>query len=88
MSRIKPLKHEEHLVLAQDFKKAMRDLVNIRNRVWESCGVSSRASKVIESAIKKLDISFRSEMDNAYHKVTTEYQFAQSGHVYYGDYKE
>lgn len=85
MSKLKPLTHEEHLVLAEDYKKTLDDLRNIRNRVWQSCGVSSRASKVIESAIKKLDIPFRSEMDTHYHKVTSPEQFARSGHAYYNE---
>lgn len=88
MSRIKPLTHEQHLVLAADFKKTLHNLVKIRNQVWQSCGVSSRAAKVIESAIKKLDVSFRSEMDIHYHKVTNPEQFIKHGHAYYGEHKE
>ena len=88
MSRLKPLTHEEHLVLAADFKKTMQDLVKIRNQVWQSCGVSSRAAKVLESVIKKLDVSFRSEMDNRYHKVTNSEQFNEHGHAYYNQHKE
>lgn len=88
MSRIKPLTHKEHLVLAADFKKTLHNLVKIRNQVWQSCGVSSRAAKVIESAIKKLDVSFRSEMDIHYHKVTDSEQFIKHGHVYYSEHEE
>lgn len=85
MSKLKRLTHEEHLVLAADFNKTLNDLVEIRNRVCQSCGVSSRACKVIESAIRKLAISFRSEMDNYYHQVTDAKQFAEQGHAYYND---
>lgn len=85
MSKLKPLTHEEHLALAAEFKGVMRGLISIRNTVWESCGVSSRASKTIEAAIKKLDISFRSEMDKYYHRVTNNEQFIQHGHAYYGE---
>jgi hypothetical protein len=88
MSRLKPLTHEEHLVLAEDFKKTLNDLINIRNRVWQSCGVSSRAAKVLQSVIKKLDISFRGEMDTHYHKVTDSKQFIEQGHAYYNERRE
>ena len=88
MSRLKPLTHEEHLALAADFKKTLQDLINIRNRVWLSCGVSSRAAKIVESVIKKLDISFRGEMDTHYHKVTSPKKFIEQGHAYYNERKE
>ena len=88
MSKLKPLTHEEHLVLAAEFKKTLQDLINIRNQVWQSCGVSSRAVKILESAIRKLDISFRGEMDVYYHKVTSPEQFIQHGHAYYNERKE
>lgn len=88
MSRLKPLTHEEHLALAADFKKTLQDLINIRNRVWLSFGVSSRAAKIVESVIKKLDISFRGEMDTHYHKVTSPKQFIEQGHAYYNERKE
>lgn len=88
MSRLKPLTHEEHLVLAANFKKTLQDLINIRNQVWQSCGVSSRAAKIVESVIKKLDISFRGEMDTHYHKVTDSEQFLKHGHAYYDERKE
>jgi len=88
MSRLKRLTHEEHLVFAAEFKKTLHDLVKIRNKVWQSYGASSRAAKVVESAIKKLDVSFRSEMDIHYHKVTSSEQFIKNGHAYYGEHKE
>ena len=88
MSRPKPLTHEEHLVLAAEFKKTLHDLVKLKHKVWQSCGVSSRAAKVLESAIRKLDVSFRSEMDMHYHKVTDSEQFVRNGHAYYGEHKE
>ena len=88
MSKLKPLTHEEHLVLAAEFKKTLQDLINIRNQVWQSCGVSSRAAKVLEAAIRKLDVSFRSEMDMHYHKVTNSEQFNEHGHAYYNERKE
>lgn len=85
MSRLKPLTHEEHLILADKFKKMMLEMDEIERQVWQSYGVSSRASKIIGAVKKKLTYSFRSEMDIHYHKATDSEQYAKRGNAYYSD---
>jgi len=85
MSRLKPLTHEEHLLFADKFKNMMREIDEIEKQVWQSYGVSSRASKILHSVKKKLNVSFRGEMDIHYHTSTDHQQFIDNGHVYYND---
>ena len=84
MSKLKPLTHEEHLVLADKFKRMMKEFDEIEHQVWQSYGVSCRAAKILGSVKKRLNYSFRGEMDTYYHKSTTNEQYAQRGHAYYG----
>ena len=83
MSKLKPLTHEEHLVLADKFKRMMKEIDEIEHQVWQSYGVSCRAAKILKSVKKKLTYSFRSEMDIYYHKATDHTQYALRGHAYY-----
>jgi hypothetical protein len=85
MSRLKPLTHEEHLILADKFKNMMLEMDQIEKQVWQSYGVSCRAAKILGSVKKKLAYSFRSEMDIYYHKATDHEQYAERGHAYYSD---
>jgi len=88
MSKFKPLTYEEHLVLSPKFKKLLHDLITIKYQVQQAYGKSSRAYKSINFATEKLRISFSSEMDLYYQRVTSDEQFAEHDHGYYNVHKE
>jgi hypothetical protein len=75
--------HEEHLDFAKRVLATHTELNNLYSEVVNRYGKSSRTSKTLSRVIKIYSYSVRSELDLEYHKVTSEKQFLDKGHVYY-----
>jgi len=83
MSRKKEMTHEEHVELAQLLSSMSLTLQKAQAITGNKLGVSSSAYKKLWKTSRVYDEA-RSALDDAYHAVTTDEQFAKQGHVYYG----
>jgi hypothetical protein len=83
MSRKKEMTHEEHVELAQLLGNISLTLQKAQVIAGNKLGVTSTAYKKLWKTSRLYDEA-RSELDDAYHAVTTDEQFAKAGHVYYG----
>lgn len=83
MSKKKVMTHEEHVelaaVLADVHTALQKAIVTTGNKL----GVTSTAHKKFIKTSLLYDEA-RSALDSAYHAVTSNKQFAEQGHVYYG----
>ena len=85
MSRRKePLTHEEHVELAKHYRRVSLGLNHIFDTVASRYPISSKVYQQAWRQRRKL-LELKSALDNEYHKVTSNAQFEQSGHVYYKD---
>lgn len=82
MVRKVKMTHAEHVALAKKLCAAFAIVIEARVQVSKTNGVSSREAKQLARLYERFD-SARSALDNAYHGVTTDDEFAQAGHVYY-----
>ena len=83
MSRKKEMTHEEHVELAKLLSSINTTLQQAQVITGNKLGVSSAAYKKLWKTSRVYDEA-RSALDDAYHAVTTNEQFAKEGHVYYG----
>lgn len=83
MSRKKVMTHEEHVELAKLLSDINLTLQKAQSITGYKLGVTSAAYKKLWKASRVYDEA-RSALDDAYHAVTTNEQFAKEGHVYYG----
>ena len=83
MSRKKEMTHEEHVELAQLLADINLTLQKAQSITGYKLGVTSTAYKKLWKAARVYDEA-RSALDDAYHSVTSNEQFAKQGHVYYG----
>jgi hypothetical protein len=87
MSRKKVMTHEEHLELSRVLSNVVRALEQAQSTVGNRLGFSTRAYKKLHRTLVEYNAA-RSELDNAYHAVTTDAEFYKEGHVYYGGRNE
>jgi hypothetical protein len=78
----KKMTHEEHVELAQAMSCIMPALQHALITAGNKLGVTSKACKRLNKAIVKYNEA-RSALDDEYHKVTSNSQFTDRGHVYY-----
>lgn len=81
-----PMTHEEHVELAKSLYAAC---IEVRS-AHMVLGTKFGKTHPVVRKMRKLDAAFdaaRSELDDAYHKVTSSAQFLEKGHVYYGGLK-
>lgn len=83
MNKRKVMTHEEHLELAQLLSSINTTLQKAQVITGNKLGVSSAAYKKLWKTSRVYDEA-RSALDDAYHAVTNDTQFAEHGHVYYG----
>jgi len=83
MNKLTKMTHEEHLEFAEKFRRVCAELVEIEDVVAKRFGKCSRAARKLNTAVKSITISIRSELDEEYHQVTSSKQFDKSGHAYY-----
>lgn len=82
--KLKPkFTHEEHVKVAQRFCKLTNEVRDLLSELEAHYGKSSRMCKKLTTALRLISISVRSELDDEYHKVTSDKQFAEKGHAYY-----
>ncbi len=74
--------HEEHVELGKTIANVKASLEFAVNTVGNKLGVTNKAYKTLYSTLNKFDAA-RSALDTEYHKVTSNDQFAEKGHVYY-----
>ena len=77
------LTHDEHVALAKRVHAAFAIVQDAYVYVSAKNGVTSREAKQLARLFVRFDTA-RSALDAAYHSVTTNDEFAQAGHVYYG----
>jgi hypothetical protein len=87
MSRKKEMTHEEHVELAQLLADINLTLQKAQSITGTKLGVTSPAYKKLWKTSRVYDAA-RSALDDAYHEVTSNEQFAKEGHVYYGGRNE
>jgi len=75
---------EEHLACGKTVSEIYRTLQDLRTLCGNKFGYSKSHYRYISAVIKKLD-TFRSEMDNEYHRLIDDATFYKYGHVYYGE---
>lgn len=73
--------HEEHVELGKTIADVKASLEFALHTVGKKLGVTNKAYKTLYSAINKFDAA-RSALDTEYHRVTSNEQFAEKGHVY------
>jgi hypothetical protein len=81
------LTHKDHLNMAYHFHKAKYHLDQMSTILYRGVYKSSKAGKAFY-AIHPHGNKFSwlaSELDDLYHGVTTDEEFRERGHVYYGD---
>jgi hypothetical protein len=82
MVRRKYMTHEEHVELAKILSCVRPALQQALITTGNKLGVTSKAHKNICKVMNVYD-SARSALDSEYHRVTSNTQFADKGHVYY-----
>ena len=83
MRRKKVMTHEEHLELSRVLSSVVPAIQEAQSIVGNKLGFSTRAYKKLHRTLVEYN-SARSELDDAYHAVTSNEQFTKEGHVYYG----
>jgi hypothetical protein len=79
----KTLDHDGHKELARLFKKIDRLLANFGWVINDNFKSSHPVYKLFVRAEQDWEL-LQSRLDNHYHSVTSESQFKESGHIYYG----
>ena len=80
----KNMTHEEHLELA----KVLRPVQGAMQRAIETTGNKiGKTSRATELLLRMLNTysEVKSELDKLYHAASTDTQFMEHGHVYYGE---
>jgi len=83
MSRKKVMTHQEHVELSRVLSCVVPALTTAITVSGNKLGVTNKAYKALNKVLKEYDYA-RSCLDNDYHAVTNNEQFAEQGHVYYG----
>ena len=76
--------HEQHCEFAKSVKSLEALVTDLFYDVQLSFGKSHKVSTTLWKMLVKVIPELKSELDNEYHKVTTQDQFIIHGHVYYG----
>jgi hypothetical protein len=79
---IKKFTLEEHIELAEFIRSTYNKFQMLHIDLSYRYGKTSKVSKKVRTVLDKLD-GAKSELDNAYHIVATNEDFAKYGHVYY-----
>ena len=79
--------HDQHLVLADKVRATRKAIREIYFEVQAAFGVSHPTSRALWKAMDNWD-SVKARLDTEYHHVTTDKQFGQHGHVYYGERRD
>jgi hypothetical protein len=75
--------HEDHVELSKVLANVIPAIQTAMHITGNKLGVSTKSYKALCVALAKYDAA-RSALDDEYHRVTTNEQFALKGHVYYG----
>lgn len=78
----KKLTLDEHMELADFIRSTYNKFQHLHIELSDKYGKTSRVAKKIGTVLEKLD-GAKSELDNEYHRVVTDKEFEQYGHVYY-----
>lgn len=73
---------QEHLEHAKVIAKIVDDLRRLTSEYGDKFGYSKHQHKQALRTLRALD-SLRSSLDDAYHKIATDKDFEEHGHVYY-----
>ena len=79
----KQMTHEEHVELAATLYPALNTIRETHLTLCRKLGKSHPATKKLARVLYSI-VRAKSELDSAYHTVTSEEQFLERGHVYYG----
>lgn len=79
---MKKMTLDEHMELADFIRSTYNKFQNLHVDLANRYGKTSKVSKKIGTVLEKLD-GAKSELDNEYHRVATDKDFEQHGHVYY-----
>lgn len=75
--------HEEHVALARTLHPVHQALTTAYITTSNKLGKTSRAAELLKR-MNNVYSEVKAELDTLYHAATTEEQFAEHGHVYYG----
>jgi hypothetical protein len=79
----KQISHVEHLALAEEFRAIERALHALRAKAGTALPKNHKIARQLRAVEQRL-VAVKSSFDDHYHSVTTEEEFRQHGHVYYG----
>ena len=79
----KQMTHEEHVELAATLCPALNTIRETHLTLCRKLGKSHPATKKLARVLYSI-VRAKSELDSAYHAVTSDAQFEEHRHVYYG----
>jgi len=78
-----PLTHEQHLELADEIRALKKIRSVLLDKTMRHYGKSSKIGTLVIRFGRLVD-DIPCELDNLYHAVTSDAQFKEQGHAYYG----
>ena len=76
--------HKDHLKLAAGFHTLQRQFLDFAHTIWAAFPKAHRISLQVDKLNKQM-AELKHRLDGEYHRVTSDAEFNQSGHIYYND---
>lgn len=83
----KNMTHEEHLALAKLLINVSKALMLAHITAANKLGKTARATELLKRAVNAYNDA-KCELDTLYHAATSNEQFMEHGHIYYGSIKK